>query len=277
MAEPSARPAAASLLSRADGQAEDRAGRAGDGQDRLAVGRVPDPDRLVVAPGDDLGPVGRHGDGPDGVGVAGERAEDVAVVEVEDLDGLVGRRRVDLGAVRVGGHREDRPLVPGEDPHGGRLPDPERAVGTRRDDRLVVGQRCRRRDRRMMSGELLELAAGGGVPEPDRLVGRAGRRELAVGGERRRTGPGPRGRRTSPASLPSPTVQIRASLSAEPVTSFVPSRLSFTARTASPWPAKSRIALRLVDVPELAPSCRPSPRRAGCRPWASRPGRGSSR
>ena len=169
-----------------------------------------------------------------------ERAEDGAVVQVEDLHGLVGRRGVDLGAVRVGGDRVDRPLVPGEDPHGGRLPHPKGAVATRRDDRRVVRPTCRRR--RSPHDERRAAGARGRWQRP--RTGPSGRPSLSPRACRRRTatrtGPGPCGRRTSPRACRRRPSRPGRVLSAEPVTSLVPSRLSCTERTASAWPPRSR-------------------------------------
>ena len=52
--------------------------------------------------------------------------------------------------------------------------------------------------------------------------------------------------------LPSATFQILAVLSAEPVDSLVPSRLTFRLSTASPWPAKSRTDLPWLTSQSLA-------------------------
>ena len=97
----------------------------------------------------------------------------------------------------------------------------------------------------------LELAAGRRVPDPDRLIGRAGRDPTAIIGEIDRRD---RARRALPGSraiLPSATFQIRAVLSAEPVTSLVPSRLMFSAEHGVAMPREIADRLALVDVPEL--------------------------
>ena len=196
----------------------------------------------------------------------GERAENGAVVQVEDLDRLVGRRGVDLGAVGVGGDREDRPFVPGEDPHGGRLPDPDRTVGTRRDDRRVVRPRCRLR--RSPHDERRGPGARGRRQRP--RTGPSGRPSRSPRACRRprttRTGPGPRDRRRSPRACRRRRSRAGRVLSAEPATSLVPSRLSCTARTASPWPPRVANRPSPRSRSRASPSCRPSPRRAGCRP-----------
>ena len=89
----------------------------------------------------------------------------------------------DLGPVRQNGHAQDRPLMTGENPHGGRNPHPDGVVGPGRDDRLVVREDRDPRQRRMVVRHSLQLAAARRVPDPDRLIGRAGRDPAGIIGE----------------------------------------------------------------------------------------------
>ena len=112
-------------------QRKHRRRQPGQNENVAAVGRVPEANSPIVARRDNPGPISRDNDRADGVGVTGERANQVAVIQVEDLDRPVGRARDDLISVGVGGHGVNRPLMAGEDPHGCRLPDPDRPIGCR--------------------------------------------------------------------------------------------------------------------------------------------------
>ena len=106
-------------------------------------------------------------------------------------------------------------------------------------------------ERRVMICHSLELAAARCVPDADRLIGRTGGDATAIIGQKHRVDRA--GVPVNVASvLPSARFQIRAVLSAEPVTILVPSRLTFTLSTASPCPLKSRTDLPWLTSQSLA-------------------------
>ena len=149
------------------------------------------------------------------------------------------------------GHAENRSLVSGEDPHGGRAPHAHGLVGAGRDDRLVVGQHRDPGDRRLVLGHPLELPSARRFPEPHRLVGRARGDPAAVVGQGTPTRPARCGRSSVARTFPSATFQTRAVLSVDPVTSLAPSRLTFKLKHGIRVAAEIADALSLIDVPEL--------------------------